>query len=188
MRSSLAGIPIVSPAWIHACVGEQKAVLPYEGLCATGLPTKNEILQSTGESHWGIARMAASLRQGGSLPLQDSCLALLGNFSEQTRKDLQALAKHGGAKVLTKPDVIFARLSRPYSGRLVVVCHDQASGTLFSPVLYSELRMALEADPSAVGMVNPQWIFDSIACSRELGTRAFGPKHPEAKKLWELSK
>ena len=76
MRSSLAGIPIVSPAWLHACVGEQRAMQPFEAMCATGLPTKNDIIQSTGESHWGVARMATSLRQGGSLPLQDIHVAV----------------------------------------------------------------------------------------------------------------
>jgi hypothetical protein len=185
MRSPLAGIPIVSPEWIQACGEQNAAVVPT---CARSLPTKTEAIHNKGDAHYGVAKLAALLHHAPkpqeALPLHNMCVYLCGNFPQTKKTDIQRLSKEAGAKVLTCPSAVAAKLTKKSSHHSVVlVCHDSTSGT----VIPSALEKEIKNNPSCVVMVvNPNWVFDSITCARAMPTDAFEPTNPKAKELWCL--
>jgi hypothetical protein len=185
MRSALAGIPIVSPEWIQACGEQNAAVVPT---CARSLPTKTEAIHKSGDAHYGVAKLAALLghapKPQEALPLHNMCVYLCGNFPQNKRTDIQRLSKEAGAKVLTCPSAVVAKLTKkPSHHPVVLVCHDSSTGT----VIPSALEKEIKGDPSSMVMVvNPNWVFDSVTCARAMPADAFEPANPKAKELWRL--
>lgn len=62
MRAALAGVPIVSPGWISACLREKRVVPPGGELCARSLPTKAErFVPAPAASGEGVAEPSPAL-------------------------------------------------------------------------------------------------------------------------------
>ena len=183
MRASLAGIPIVSAAWVHACVEQNTAVLPTADMIARSLPTKTDAIISSGEANFGVARLAAQLAQKSPLPLHNHSIFFCGAFAANRRKDLQILAREAGAKILSDAAAVSAKLGKT---RVVLLCSEVPTGTIIPAPLAKEVRTALQTDTSSVFIVHSQWIFESITCAKALSAKAFPPVNAKAKELWQL--
>jgi hypothetical protein len=186
MRASMAGIPIVSSAWIQACAEQNAPVIPSAEMLAHSLPAKTGAVTTSQDSAFGVARMAARVAQKAPPPLHQHHVFFCGDFSGSRRKDLQLLAREAGATVLTNASAVSSKLGK---SRVVLVCHDAPTGTVIPTPLVKQVETALTAEePSSVLVVNPQWIFDSITCAKALPTENFAPVNSKAKTLWELSR
>lgn len=183
MRSALAGVPIVSPAWIQACGEKNEAVVPSSNLLARSLPTKTEAMAKSNEAKFGIAKLTAYPVKKVPMPLHNMFVLLCGAFSENKRKNLQLLSKEAGAKVLTTPAAASAKLGK---ARVVFVCDETTSGSVIPTTLIKEAQKAVEHDPSGVLVVNPNWVFDSITCAKSMPADSFAPLNAKAKELWKL--
>jgi hypothetical protein len=194
MRSALAGVPIVSPAWIHACGAKNEAALPPTNVIARSLPTKTDAIDKSGEARFGLAKLAALLSHSkrATLPLHNTFVFLCGAFSQSKRHDLQVLSKEAGAKVLKSPSAVTAKLlssSNTTNTKVVFLCHDTATGVVIPSVLEKEVTKFGEQDTRHqvdAMVVNPNWLFDSIACAKALPADAFPPTNPKANGLWQL--
>lgn len=184
MRASLAGIPIVSPAWVQLCAERNAPVLPNAEMLAHSLPTKTESIVTSKESDFGVARMAAGVAQKAPLPLHQHCVFFCGDFSGSHRKDLQLMAREAGAKVLSSASAVTPQLGK---SSVVLVCHDAPTGNIIPASLVKQVQSLLAEDPSSVLVVNSQWIFESITCAKALPANAFAPGNSKAKALWEAS-
>jgi hypothetical protein len=185
MRASMAGIPIVSPAWIQACTEQNAAVVPSEGMVAHSLPAKTDSVSTSQDSDFGVARMAIQVAQKAPPLLHQHSVFFCGDFTSRHRRDLQLLAREAGAKVLTN---VSAVSPKPGKSKVVLVCHDTPTGTVISTSLIKQVENALAEEPSSVLVVNPQWIFESITCAKALQVDTFAPINPKAKTLWECSR
>ena len=197
MRAALAGIPIVSAsAWIKACISnpDQMAEVPSSSIIATSLPTRTPgIRQSVESLEYGVAALAADLERTNKTKKQSSLLAnvavfLCGSFSSGKRHDIQVLVKEAGGTFLTTVDQTISKLTHG-STKVVLLCSgDASSSSMFSAALERHVTSTLEASPSSVLVVDPNWLFDSIACGTCLnhvhGKQLFAPSHPQAKDLW----
>lgn len=183
MRASLHGIPIVSPEWIQTCAEKNAFVFPTSEMISRSLPAKTDAIISNGESNFGIARMVAQLAKKAPLPLEHHSIFFCGAFAANRRKDLQLLARDAGAKVLSNASAVSAKFGK---GRVVLLCHDAATGTIIPAPLAKEADTALKTNAHSVLVVNAQWIFESITCAKPLPTNAFPPVNAKAKELWQL--
>lgn len=135
------------------------------------------------EAKFGIAKLTAYPLKKVPMPLHNMFVVLCGAFPENKRKNLQLLSKEAGAKVLTSPAAASAKLGK---ARVVFVCDDASSGSVIPTTLLKEAQKVVEHDSSAVLVVNPNWVFDSITCAKAMPTDSFAPLNAKAKELWEL--
>lgn len=185
MRASMAGIPIVSPAWVQTCAERNAPVVPSADMLAYSLPAKTDSISTGQDSEFGVARMAAQLAQKAPLPLHQHWIFFCGDLSGSRRKDLQLLAREAGAKVLASASAVSPKLGK---SKVVLVCHDTpTTGNIIPTSLVKQVQTALTEEPSSVLVVNPQWIFESITCAKALPIDVFAPVNSKAKVLWEAS-
>ena len=200
MRAALAGIPIVSASsWIKACISnpDQISKVPSPSIIATSLPTRTPGIRSSVDSlPYGVAALAADLERTTSKTKKQSSLLsnvavfLCGNFPSGKRNDIQVLVKEAGGTFLTTVDQTISKLTQPQaSTKVVLLCSEESSssGSMFSAALERHVTSTLEASPSSVLVVDPNWLFDSIACGSMLNHvhgKLFAPSHPQAKALW----
>jgi hypothetical protein len=180
MRAALAGIPIVSPAWVQSVFKSNKVNPALE--LARSLPAKTDAVAKSRLADFGVARLAAALTLGTALPLQDYSIFLCGNFAD-SRKDLHLLAKEAGATILGSLSDAVQTLGK---SRVVLLCSDIPSDTTLPAALAKQTKLALENDPSSVLVVDVQWISESITCARALPADSFCPVSEVAKELWEF--
>eukprot|EP00978_Attheya_sp_CCMP212_P025601 scaffold82579_cov44-Attheya_sp.AAC.1 len=75
MRAALAGIPLVTPAWVTACLKESTLVAPRGVMCIRSLPVKDSqwmdetvtVSSHNHTAHCGVARYAAEPGSGHAL-------------------------------------------------------------------------------------------------------------------------
>ena len=199
MRSALAGIPIVTSDWLRLCEKENKVVQPK--IIVRSLPTKDTVITNSGDSDYGVAKMAAawSSQQAKApvLPFQKTCVYLFGSYSPDKRKNIQDLLKEGGAKIVTTAKDVSAKLNGmaklnemqffPSSGRFIIVC-GESPGTL-PKSLERDFKAALEGEqhwpsPRTVTVVDSQWVIESVTCAKPLPATSFEPAM--IKDLWQL--
>lgn len=180
MRSALAGVPMVSPEWIKLLASEEKLVFPPASMIVRALPTKT----SSESSNGGVAQLAAAPAKGLTL-LQDLAIFLCGSFPSNQRSDMHVLASTAGAKVLKQPSEVLTRLRQQKP--LVVLCFN---GNISPVSIEKELTASLTENHEACLVVNPNWLFDSIACTKAMPPNNFAPpdysKSRKAHELWRL--
>lgn len=164
MRAALLGIPLVTPAWIDACLSTGRIAAPSTYLRA--LPTKSR--KSTGSS-CGVAQLIA--RPRGILFNHHIYLCL----PPRAQQDVIQLIKDAGGTVTS-------RLTPPGADQpLVILCGDTDHG-VSGPV-----QKAVTKDPGSYLVVHQRWFFDSIsggALAADLSS--YGPPSPKAQALWQL--
>eukprot|EP00980_Cylindrotheca_fusiformis_P014403 scaffold3836_cov79-Cylindrotheca_fusiformis.AAC.2 len=194
LQSALAGIPMVSPEWIHHIIASAQLVTPTQFV--RSLPTK-----SVPMTKGGVARLAIASTTMNKL-LDHTYIFFSGNFPERQRTDMDRLAKEAGAKVWKTVDQVVHKLKQPPQSqqqqqhRVVIVCHNSKIGPAS---LEKQLRRSLEEETnsnSSVAMtqvlvVSSSWLFDSISCAEPLPPHSFAPpvssssKNRKATDLWE---
>ena len=216
MRSALAGIPIVSPHWIKACLKGQRIISPTREFSVRTLPTKIEHLMVRsndspvdGPPAWlGVSSYAALFQKQksdsliGVLPLENVQVLLCGQWrkgqSALKKSDAQVLLREAGAEILKTPSAVVKVLKGsqlPCSRRVVLLCDDSPTdpGSITDP-LVRETKSLLDrvsqrsrvVGSTPVLIVNSSWLFDSISCGRVLDANDFEPASPRASSLWSL--
>jgi hypothetical protein len=180
MRAALAGIPIVSPAWVQSVYRSNNVDNGLE--IARSLPAKTHAVAKSRDADFGVARLAAALTLGTKLPLQEYSIFLCGNFADN-RKDLHLLAKEAGATIIASPSDVMQKFGK---SKVVLLCSDTPTDTVLSASLTKQAKVALEDDPSSVLVVDVQWMSESITCAKALPAELFCPASAVAKGLWEI--
>lgn len=177
MRSALAGVPMVSPEWIKVLASKEEVIYPPTSMIVRTLPTKTSQTNNDG----GVAQLAAAPDKGKAL-LQDFAIYLCGSFPNNQRIDMQALASTAGAKVLKESSQVLHRLRQHKP--LVVLCFN---GNIIPTLLEKDLTSSLTENQDACLVVNPNWLFDSIACAKAMPPNNFPPPDfPKSRKAYEL--
>lgn len=124
MRASLAGIPILTPAWIYACLEKKSLTTPEDHMVIHTLPTKVEhLMDDTKEEHngnfptlpsarFGVTTFTARYQKYTSLNgqlinppslLNNVSFLLCGKWQSNLgkRRDVQILLREGGSTLLT---------------------------------------------------------------------------------------
>jgi hypothetical protein len=182
MQATMAGVPLVSPAWITSCGEPNQSVLPNSSMFVRTLPTK--ITREDQIMDFGVSAIAAAIRssrvQVASFQfkiLNDVSVYLCGSFETTIAK----LLREAGAEVLTASATVAAKLSADGNPKVVLLCSDK--GCKIPGSVESQVKI----HKSQVQVVNADWLFDSISCGSVLTAGAYEPKGKEAKALWALT-
>lgn len=205
MRSALAGIPIVTPCYVHTCHEKGAIIIPTPSMMIRSLPTKTRGLEATGSTGYGVASLAATMHQstssdGHHLLFSNMFVLLCGAFSAGKRADIHLLLKEGGAELLSNPAAAVAKLKTLSSSttdegsphqnpvKVVLLCDDSSSTSSMNVIpamLEKEAKTTLDSSHAeSLLVVNSSWLFDSITCGRPLDARFFQPSAKKAKELW----
>jgi len=195
MRSALAGVPVLTPEWVEACLVAGSVVAPTGTMCVRTLPRKQSGGAGGGEDErFGVAKYAAALRGSGgdvpadSAPILRGVRVVLCGKSTNLLKDLRALLQQTGADVVgsaSSASRALADLSSPSSGSVVFVCDDATNDRDcgISESLARQARDAVDAG-GAVTVVRFDWLFDSVSCVSALPADSYEPSAPRARDLW----
>ena len=209
MRSALAGIPILTPQWMEACLKEGNLVAPSGTMCIRTLHRKKASAtrvddndEDSSTEKFGVAKFAAAFQKTLSSSnhfLSGVSVMLCGSSSGSgTVKDLKVLLQQAGASIISSVSMAnrhLTDLSKDESdpGRLVFLCDDSATNKTcgVSDTLVKQVKKLVEdatIEDEAVMCVHFSWLFDSISCATPLKAAAFEPAAPRSKALWELTK
>lgn len=197
MRAMLAGVPIVTPAWITSCLSRGKVVLPSPDMYIRTAPVKtNDPLI---DANLGASLLAARLHQAkgqqNAQLLSNVRVLLCGQYNSAEgsprKADIQALLRESGATVLTSAGGAMNKLKKvgdDDASKIVLLCdeckHNDRCG--ISTGLAKEVKAALERDGNGVVVVNSTWMFDSISCGKMAPPQPFKPHSARARELWKL--
>ena len=199
MRSALAGVPVLTPEWVGACLLAGDLVAPTGSMCIRTLPRK----QGGGgeDERFGVAKYAAALHSGcggetpaDSAPILGGVKVVLCGKSTNLLKDLRALLQQTGASVVGSASSAARALAElvgdkggrgPPSGSVVFVCDDATNDRDcgISESLARQARDAVDAG-GAVRVVRFDWLFDSVSCVSPLPADSYEPSAPRARDLW----
>jgi hypothetical protein len=181
MQAAMAGVPLVSSAWIASCGESNHFVLPDSSMFVRTLPTK-----TTREDQimdFGVSAIAAAIRSLGLQVatlqfkvLNDVSVYLWGRFETTITK----LLLEAGAEILTASKIV-AKLSADGDPKVVLLCSDNDCKI---PV---KVKSQVKMHKSQVQVVNANWLFDSISCGSVLAAGWYEPKGKQAKELWALA-
>lgn len=208
MRSALIGIPILTPAWMEACLEKGHLVSPSGTMCIRSLPRKQSnakagigttCLESRKEQ-FGVAKYAAAFQELELSPsnhvLTGFSVLLCGGFSTSgMTKDLTVLLKQAGASILSSSSIASRMLTEVLDGKaepnpIVFLCGDSPLDEPcgISDALFKQAKKLLTVKSSAlVHCVSFSWLFDSIGCASTLQAAAYEPVAPRARALWKLA-
>jgi hypothetical protein len=184
MQAVVAGVPLVSSAWITSCGESNQVVLPDSSMFVRTLPTKSA--RDDQIMDFGVSAVAAAIRSSGLQlatlhfkVLNDVSVCLCGHF----KAAILELLQKAGAEVLTAPETV-AKLSADGDTKVVLLCSDDDCD-------YCEIFVSIKSqgriDESQVLVVNANWLFDSISCGSVLTAGCYEPKGKQAKELWALT-
>jgi len=186
MQAALAGVPLVSAAWISSCRQAKALTVPSSSMFIRSLPIKTS--DSHANSDYGVACVAATIQRSGTnyCPLRGHFVHLCGPFSRQKQADISLLLRQSGAEIVSHPSAVLGKvraLSDDGEGKVVLVCDDSTN---------SGISSALERDVKLhkrnVLIATSIWLFDSISCGKALSAGAYKPRSRKAKELWEATK
>jgi hypothetical protein len=179
MRAALAGIPMVSFEWIEQMAASKDKEVKLPPLVVRSLTVKS---YQGSENINSVARLAVAKNRKF---LSGVNIFLCGNFPTKQRTDMQILSKEAGAKLLKTPSEV-AELLKKGKQPLVVIC--QNSNISPAP-LEKRLRASLEESALQILIVQKDWLFDSISCTKALAPDNFAPpttRHRLGDDLWKL--
>ena len=215
MRSALAGLPILTPVWMEACLKEGNIVVPSGAMCVRTLPRKQVSAEagSGGEDeapteHFGVAKYAAAFQKVSKVSpstfnhhLDGVSILLCGTTAGAgMTKDLKMLLQQAGASIVSSVSTA-SRLLLDMSkdgegGPFVFLCDDSSTDSScgISDALLKQAKKAIGANGSdtmkgnetTVLCVHFSWLFDSISCAAQMKADAYEPLAPRAKALFDL--
>ncbi|KAL9181741.1 hypothetical protein ACHAXT_012084 [Thalassiosira profunda] len=157
MRSSLAGIPVLTPQWMESCVREGRLVAPSGAMCIRTLPRKQAPSASAqGDDepteHFGVAKYAAAYQKeslSSSNLLTGVSVMLCGSSAGSGMvKDLKVLLQQSGASIISSASMASRHLkdmSKGEAGRVVFLCDDSVTdkGCGISDALFKQAKKLL---------------------------------------------
>ena len=205
MRASLAGVPILSPAWLSHCVKHNSLQEPDETMLIQTLPTKEDkymkkITKTTirnDTAHGGVFAIAAKHETFGdshqSQKLFDSLYVHLAGpgwkKSPAKTKDVHLLLKESGAHLLNSVSVVTKTLTKGLDAgsTFVLLCDGNinSSNSAFPANLKSAIENAINNKQCSVLVVDSKWLFDSISCAEVLAVTHYQPQGKIVRPLWQ---
>ncbi len=201
MRSALAGLPILTPQWIDACLTEGHLVAPSGVMCVRTLPRKGG--EDEEDDHFGVAKYAAAFEKttlsSSNHLLSGVSVMLCGSSAGSGMiKDLKVLLQQAGASIISSVSMATRHLTDlskgGEAGPLVFLCDDSTtnkscgvSDALFKQAKkLAEKDIAEEDESETVLCVHFNWLFDSISCATAMDAGDYEPSAPRTKALWSL--
>jgi hypothetical protein len=139
MRATLAGIPIVTTAWITECLQKRKIILPPpsfsrdDPMFNSTLPSKMQLPKEKLGASFGVWSLAASYNQEKpSLLLEECHVYLCGAWKKNVKKDVQLLLRQTGAEILPNASATVEILSilqeiLTTTRTLILLCHESST-------------------------------------------------------------
>jgi len=188
MRAALAGIPIVTPAWITECLQTRTIVLPPPSfskdhpMFVSTLPSK--LLPN--QHPFGVWSLAAS----SSLLLDQCHVYLCGTWKKNAKKDIQLLLRQTGANILSNASATLEiiqqhQLTTTSTTTLVLVCHESSNTDKQSGITQQLSKSILQKSSQQIMVVNSNWLFDCITSAQKLDSTQYPPSIPKANSLWQ---
>jgi hypothetical protein len=170
MQAALAGVPLVSPAWVTSCGKSNQFVLPDSSMYVRTLPTKTT--RKSLIMDFGVSAIAATIRSS-RLQVATFQFKVLNNVSVylcgRFETTITTLLGEAGAKVLTASKTV-AKLSAGGDPKVVLLCSDNDCK------IPERVESQVKIHKSQVHVVNTDWLFDSISCGSVLTAGAYEPK------------
>lgn len=202
MRSALAGLPILTPQWIEACLKEGNLVAPSGTHCIRTLPRKQTT--DSDEEDFGVAKYAAAYQKttisSSNHFLSGVSVMLCGTSDDgRTNRDLKVLLEQAGASIISSVSMANRHLTDMANGeesdRFVFLCDDSTTNKKcgISDVLFKQAKKVIEDsedddEEAAIQCVSRNWLFDSISCVMSLKSSAvYEPSAPTTKALFDLT-
>jgi len=202
MRSALAGLPILTPQWIEACLKEGNLVAPTGAHCIRTLPRKQTT--DSDEEDFGVARYAAAYQKttisSSNHFLSGVSVMLCGTTDDgRTIKDSKVLLEQAGASIISSVSMANRHLTDMANGesesdRFVFLCDDSTTNKKcgISDALFKQAKKVIEDseddEEAAIQCVSRNWLFDSISCVMPLESSAvYEPSAPTTKALFDLT-
>jgi hypothetical protein len=181
MQATMAGVPLVSPAWITSFGDSNQFVLPDSSVFIRTLPAKTTREDQIME--FGVSAIAAVIHSSRVQEatfqfkiLTDISVYLCGRFETTISK----LLREAGAEVLTVSKTV-AKLSADGNPKVVLLCSDNDCK------IPDSVESKVKIHKSQVQVVNVDWLFDSISCGSVLAAGAYEPNVKQAKELWAIT-
>jgi len=211
MRASLAGLPILTPSWISACLRQHKIIEPTEDTWIHTLPPKSQELLETpkgffpGDGRSAVHGVLASAAKHQNFPesqplLKNFNVFLCGpwNNYDQKKVDVQLLLRDAGATILTTSSQVLKSLKSMVgpdkNNSSLVLLVDNTRSDKKCGVSQKMEKLFFDSLPklgprasgcvSPVLIVNSNWLFDSISCASVLPINRYKPLSPRAKSMW----
>ena len=202
MRSALAGLPILTPEWIEACLKEGNLVAPSGTHCIRTLPRKQTT--DSDEEDFGVAKYAAAYQKttisSSNHFLSGVSVMLCGTTDDgRTIKDSKVLLEQAGASIISSVSMANRHLTDMANGesesdRFVFLCDDSTTNKKcgISDALFKQAKKVIEDseddEEAAIQCVSRNWLFDSISCVMPLKSSAvYEPSAPTTKALFDLT-
>jgi polynucleotide 5'-kinase involved in rRNA processing len=182
----LAGIPLVSAAWITACKDQKQIIIPSGDMFVRTLPVSKK-QAGRSQADFGLARSAAYAQYRTNHTLRRCTVQLCGSFSRPLRNDIQLLLREAGATQSLQISSTIASLRgldvAAADNVVVLLCDDTSA---ISEALTRQVKATLENHANRVYVVNPQWLFDSVSAGSAIQPDDYEPQSAKSKALWKL--
>jgi len=197
MRSTLAGLPILSQQWVDACLSEGEIVAPTGDMSVRTLPRKQQHDNDDGcDVRFGVAKYAAAFQQGmqSNTLLSGVQVLMCGSFGGSSANDIKGLLQDAGATIISSVSAASRFLSDMSSSDVdttfVFLCDDSLldKSCGISDSLYKQAKQVRQDSQHAKVMaVHFSWLFDCISCATVIPATSYEPIAPRAKALWRLA-
>lgn len=175
MRSALAGLPIVTPNWMDACLEESCVVAPTGAMAVRTMPRKRQNAvgrdreaDDAGNDHpteqFGVAKYAAAFQQRSIIPSADNmsskhllsgvAVMMCGTWKmtgASMKRDLKVLLQEAGATIINSASMAIKSMSHisqgKSEGRFIFLCDDSPidKDCGISDALHREAKLAINS-------------------------------------------
>jgi hypothetical protein len=190
MKASLIGIPIVSLAWVDACLDARQIVAPTAEMYARTLSAKSTVSSSpliANQCNFGVALLAAALDDASakSHGLLNRFAVFLAGFSSQNESAFVSLLRCTGAvDVIVNKQTAVSKLKAMSKDETMIVLCGESSNVKLSDTMEREIRSLA----SKVLVVGSQWLIDSVSCGFPVNPEFYPPQGGGlVKELWKIT-
>ena len=196
MRCTLAGLPILCPQWINACLQKGEVVEPTGEMCIRTLPRKQDAHGDGFDEQFGVAKYAAAFQKGmqSNTLLAGVKVFMCGGFGRSGANEIKGLLHDAGATFVSSVSAASRILSDLTSSEadttFVFLCDDTLldKSCGISESLYKQAKKVCNASEDVnIMAVHFTWLVDSISCATVMAPTSYEPMAPRTKALWRLS-
>ncbi len=195
MQATLAGIPILSPAWVETCLSKGEIVAPIDNMSIRTLPRKQNSSDDDCDDRFGVAKYAAAFQKGmRTNTLLSGVEVLICGFSTGSmKKDITSLLQAAGATIVSSHSDASRSLSDLTSSEVdktfVFLCDDSPTNSScgISEKLHTLVKNVRDDSEDAnIMAVHFSWLFDCISCATVMPATSYEPIAPLPKAMWML--
>ena len=178
MQAALAGVQMVTPAWISECLTCERIILPSVTSVIRSLPTTAAESNATS---FGVAKLAAAkLGNDNNQLFRDVNVFLCSSFESKQGRDISTLLRAGSAGILSNVASVKKCLS--HAQKVVCLC-----GSKSKTKISQAMEEAIRAHSDRVLVCDFKWLFDSISSGSICDMDEYQPEDAKAMELWRLA-